>query len=91
MELPSSRTAAESRYLTPIAGAGPAAHAPPINEENRGSVQFTIGYKLSDGKAVPVRRTKGGFRTKKEAMKYIHSLLKKVRTVLHQNQVLKVM
>ncbi|MBE6943839.1 MAG: hypothetical protein E7453_06215 [Ruminococcaceae bacterium] len=30
-----------------------------------------LGYKLKDGKAQPVRRTKGGFKTKKEALEYI--------------------
>ncbi len=30
-----------------------------------------LGYKLVDGKAAPVRRTKGGFKTKKEAMEYL--------------------
>ena len=30
-----------------------------------------LGYKLKDGKAQPVRRTKGGFKTKKEALDYI--------------------
>ena len=30
-----------------------------------------LGYKLIDGKAVAIRRTKGGFKTKKEAVEYI--------------------
>lgn len=30
-----------------------------------------LGYKLVDGKAKPIRATKGGFRTKREAMEYL--------------------
>lgn len=33
-----------------------------------------LGYKLEDGKAVPIRVTKGGFKTKKEALDYIPTL-----------------
>lgn len=33
-----------------------------------------LGYKLVDGKAVPIRKTKGGFKTKKAAMEYIPNL-----------------
>lgn len=34
-----------------------------------------LGYKLDDeGRAVPVRRTKGGFKTKKEAIEYLPTL-----------------
>ena len=33
-----------------------------------------LGYKLEDGKALPVRRTKGGFKTKKEAIEYLPTL-----------------
>lgn len=41
-----------------------------------------LGYKLVDGKAVPVRKTKGGFKTKKAAMEYLPSLKQeKTRTM----------
>lgn len=33
-----------------------------------------LGYKIVDGKAVPIRVTKGGFKTKKEAAEYIPTL-----------------
>ena len=33
-----------------------------------------LGYKLEGGRAVPVRCTKGGFKTKKEALEYIPTL-----------------
>lgn len=33
-----------------------------------------LGYKIVDGKAVPVRKTKGGFKTKKAAMEYLPTL-----------------
>lgn len=33
-----------------------------------------LGYKLEDGKALPVRATKGGFKTKKEAIEYLPTL-----------------
>lgn len=33
-----------------------------------------LGYTLEDGRAVPKRRTKGGFRTKKEAIDYLPTL-----------------
>ena len=33
-----------------------------------------LGYKLDAGRAVPVRRTKGGFKTKKEAIEYLPTL-----------------
>ena len=33
-----------------------------------------LGYKLVDGKAVPIRKTKGGFKTKKAAMEYLPTL-----------------
>lgn len=33
-----------------------------------------LGYKLEDGKALPVRRVKGGFKTKKEALEYLPTL-----------------
>lgn len=33
-----------------------------------------LGYKIVDGKAVPVRKTKGGFKTKKAAMEYLPGL-----------------
>ena len=33
-----------------------------------------LGYKLVDGKAVPIRKTKGGFKTKKAAMEYLPNL-----------------
>ncbi len=33
-----------------------------------------LGYKVVDGRSIPVRRTKGGFRTKKEALDYIPQL-----------------
>ena len=33
-----------------------------------------LGYKLEDGRAVPIRRTKAGFKTKKEAIEYIPTL-----------------
>lgn len=33
-----------------------------------------LGYKLDDGQAVPVRRTKGGFKTKKDAIEYLPAL-----------------
>ena len=35
-----------------------------------------LGYKLRDGKAVPIRVTKSGFKTKKEAIDYIPTLRK---------------
>ena len=34
-------------------------------------VAVVLGYKLVDGKSVPIRRTKGGFRTKKEAIEFL--------------------
>ena len=41
-----------------------------------------LGYKLVDGKAVPIRKTKRGFNTKKEAIEYIPLLKQeKPRTV----------
>lgn len=33
-----------------------------------------LGYKLRDGVAIPVRNTKGGFKTKKEALSYLPQL-----------------
>lgn len=33
-----------------------------------------LGYKVVDDKAVPVRKTKGGFKTKREAMEYLPQL-----------------
>ena len=38
-----------------------------------------LGYKLTDGKAIPIRRTKGGFKTKKEAIDYL-PLLRQEKT-----------
>lgn len=35
---------------------------------------MVLGYKLVDGKAVPIRKTKGGFKTKKAAMEYLPTL-----------------
>lgn len=35
-----------------------------------------LGYRIADGKAVPVRVTKGGFKTKKEAIEYLPQLRK---------------
>ena len=41
-----------------------------------------LGYKLQDGKAVPVRNTKGGFKTKKAATEYLPQLRQqKSRTI----------
>ena len=41
-----------------------------------------LGYKLQDGKAVPIRNTKGGFKTKKAATEYLPQLKnEKIRTV----------
>lgn len=41
-----------------------------------------LGYKLVDGKAIPIRKTKGGFKTKKEALEYLPSLkTEKIRTM----------
>lgn len=37
-------------------------------------VAVTLGYKLVDGKAVLIRKVKGGFKTKKAAMEYIPQL-----------------
>lgn len=34
-------------------------------------INVTVGYKIKDGKALPVRRTKSGFKTKKEALEYL--------------------
>ena len=49
---------------------------------NSWEVAVTLGYKLVDGKAVPIRKTKRGFRTKKDAMEYIPNLKQeKPRTV----------
>lgn len=40
-----------------------------------------LGYKMSNDKAVPIRKTKGGFKTKKEAIEYIPQLkTEKVKT-----------
>lgn len=45
-------------------------------------VAVVLGYKLVDGKSVPIRKTKGGFKTKKEAAEYIPQLkTEKPRTV----------
>ena len=45
-------------------------------------VAVVLGYKLVDGKAVPIRKTKGGFKTKKAAMEYVPNLKQeKVRKV----------
>lgn len=33
-----------------------------------------LGYKLEDGKAIPIRCTKGGFKTKREAIEYLPTL-----------------
>ena len=45
-------------------------------------VAVVLGYKLVDGKAVPIRKTKSGFKTKKAAMEYIPTLKQeKVRKV----------
>lgn len=33
-----------------------------------------LGYKLDDGRAIPIRATKGGFRTKREALDYLPML-----------------
>ena len=50
-------------------------------------VAVVTGYKLVDGKAVPIRKTKGGFRTKKDAMEYVpelrHEKVRRVPTVLN--------
>ena len=35
-----------------------------------------LGYKIEDGRAVPIRRTKRGFRSKKEALEHLPSLRK---------------
>lgn len=40
-----------------------------------------LGYKLIDQKAVPVRRTKSGFKTKKEAMEYLPTLKNEKRRI----------
>lgn len=45
-------------------------------------VAVVLGYKLVDGKSVPIRKTKGGFKTKKGAAEYIPRLkIEKPRTV----------
>lgn len=41
---------------------------------NTWEVAVVMGYKLVNGKATPDRRTKGGFKTKKEAIAYIPQL-----------------
>ena len=46
--------------------------------------QVTVGWKDVDGKAVAVRRTKGGFTTKKSALDYCQELLKTPRQLKKQ-------
>ncbi len=41
---------------------------------NTWEVAVVLGYKIQDGKAVPIRSTKRGFKTKKEAIEYIPTL-----------------
>lgn len=41
---------------------------------NTWEVAVVLGYRLKDDRAVPIRTTKGGFKTKKEAIEYIPTL-----------------
>lgn len=39
------------------------------------TARVTVGWQIVDGRSEPVRRTKGGFKTKTEALKYCQTLL----------------